>query len=245
MLNVHQIALGYNGTPLIQDLTFSLNQGEVCAVIGHNGSGKSTLMRTLLGIQPPLAGRIDWHGIASDIQPKNIAYLGQSADLDHQFPMRVKDAVAMGAWQGLVTGINQIKPIVLIMLWRELADGWRPAFIRLFFRPDAAPFFCPRYCSGLPVLLLDELFSMIDQTTQSRLVEIIKEWRHEGRGLMIVLYDLSAAGIADNCLLWGMAGLFGQAEDIITIDNLIAHHYLSETQAEWLTLLQQKGVQNV
>ena len=101
MLNVHQISLGYNGTPLIQDLTFALNQGEVCAVIGHNGSGKSTLMRTLLGIQPPLAGRIEWQDVAHDGQPRNIAYLGQSADLDHQFPMRVKDAVAMGlgkAW---------------------------------------------------------------------------------------------------------------------------------------------------
>ena len=70
MLNVHQIALGYNGTPLIQDLTFALNQGEVCAVIGHNGSGKSTLMRTLLGIQPPLVGRIDWHGLHLTSSPK-------------------------------------------------------------------------------------------------------------------------------------------------------------------------------
>ena len=108
-------------------------------------------------------------------------------------------------------------------------------------------FFARAIVQDSPILLLDEPFSTIDQTTQSRLVEIIKEWRQEGRGVMIVLHDLSAVmGIADTCLLLGDGrASFGQAEDIITIDNLIAHHYLSETQAEWLTLLQQKGVQNV
>ena len=251
MLNVHQIALGYNGTPLIQDLTFSLEQGQVCAVIGHNGSGKSTLMRTLLGVQPPLSGRIDWHDVAPDGHPRNIAYLGQSTDLDHQFPMRVKDAVAMGAWQGLGfwTGIDQAKADRIdYALARtgltEMAD--KPLYACSSGQIQRC-FFARAIVQDTPVLLLDEPFSTIDQTTQSRLVEIIKEWRQEGRGLMIVLHDLSAVmGIADTCLLLGDGrASFGQAEDIITIDNLIAHHYLSETQAEWLTLLQQKGVQNV
>ena len=249
MLNVHQIALGYNGTPLIEGCSFALEQGQVCAVIGHNGSGKSTLMRTLLGIQPPLAGRIDWHDPASAPkgQPRNIAYLGQSADLDHQFPMRVKDAVAMGAWKGLGfwTGIDQAKADRIdYALTRtgltEMAD--LPLYACSAGQLQRC-FFARAIVQDAPVILLDEPFSTIDQSTEAKLVEIIREWRAEGRGLMIVLHDLSAVmGLADTCLLLGDGrASFGQADDVITIDNLIAHHYLSETQAEWLTLLQQKG----
>ena len=246
MLNVHQIALGYNGTPLIEGCSFALEQGQVCAVIGHNGSGKSTLMRTLLGIQPPLAGRIDWHDPASAPkgQPRNIAYLGQSADLDHQFPMRVKDAVAMGAWKGLGfwTGIDQAKADRIdYALTRtgltEMAD--LPLYACSAGQLQRC-FFARAIVQDAPVILLDEPFSTIDQSTEAKLVEIIREWRAEGRGLIIVLHDLSAVmGLADTCLLLGDGrASFGQADDVITIDNLIAHHYLSETQAEWLTLLQ-------
>ena len=249
MLNVHQIALGYNGTPLIEGCSFALEQGQVCAVIGHNGSGKSTLMRTLLGIQPPLAGRIDWHDPASAPkgQPRNIAYLGQSADLDHQFPMRVKDAVAMGAWKGLGfwTGIDQAKAdrIDYALTRTGLAEMADLPLYACSAGQLQRCFFARAIVQDAPVILLDEPFSTIDQSTEAKLVEIIREWRAEGRGLIIVLHDLSAVmGLADTCLLLGDGrASFGQADDVITINNLIAHHYLSETQAEWLTLLQQKG----
>ena len=107
MLKAHNLALGYHGKTLVDGLNFTIEAGQISAVIGHNGAGKSTLARTILGLQQPRSGRLDW---AHDA-PRNIAYLGQSADLDNQFPMRVKDAVAMGAWKGLGfwTGIDHRK----------------------------------------------------------------------------------------------------------------------------------------
>ena len=92
MFEARTLTLGYNGQTLIAPFDFTLEAGQVTAVIGHNGAGKSTLARTVLGLQSPLSGQLYWTGG----KPSHIAYIGQSNDLDHQFPMRVRDVVAMG-----------------------------------------------------------------------------------------------------------------------------------------------------
>ena len=251
MLKGHHITLGYRDMTLAQDLSFAVSRGEICAVIGPNGSGKSTLIRTILGLQPPLAGHVAWYDAAEDSRPKNIAYLGQSAEMDHQFPMRVKDVVAMGAWQGLGfwTGIDQSKADrINHALARtgltEMSD--QPLYACSSGQLQRC-FFARAIVQDAPVILLDEPFSTIDQTTEARLIDIIRDWREEGRAVMVVLHDLSSVmTIADTCLLLGdKRASFGVAEEIITVENLLSHRYLTESQAEWLSLLQQKAQQNV
>ena len=64
---------------------------------------------------------------------------------------------------------------------------------------------------------------------------------------MIVLHDISSViGISDSCLLLGAGrALFGRTDDIITTENLISHNYLTAAQAQWLSLLQNKGAGDV
>lgn len=251
MLELHEIALGYQGKTLVDNLSFSLEKGQICAVIGHNGAGKSTLVRTLLGLQPPLSGQINWDDGRPHGTKRQLAYLGQSADLDSQFPMRVKDAVAMGAWQGLGfwasldrTKADRIDYALTRTGLTEMAD--RPLYECSSGQLQRC-FFARAIVQDAPMILLDEPFSAIDQTTETRLIEIIREWRNEGRALLIVLHDLSAVmGISDTCLLLGGGqASYGKTEDIITTENLLTHHYLTETQAEWLSLLRQKGAHDV
>ena len=247
MLKARDLALGYHSKILVDGLNFTLEAGQITAVIGHNGAGKSTLVRTLLGLQSPLSGRLDW---AHD-GPRNIAYLGQSADLDNQFPMRVKDAIAMGAWKGLGfwSGIDQEKADRID--YALTRTGLTPMADRPLYECSSGQlqrcFFARAIVQDAPLILLDEPFSTIDQSTESRLIEIIREWRNEGRALMVVLHDLSAVmGIADHCLILGGGRAdFGKTEDVITTENLLAHQYLTETQAEWLDLMRKKGSHDV
>ena len=58
LMTCKDLALGYQKTVLVQGLNLDVNRGDYWCVIGDNGVGKSTLLRTLLGLQPPLAGRI-------------------------------------------------------------------------------------------------------------------------------------------------------------------------------------------
>lgn len=246
MLNAHNIALGYHGTVLVDGVTFSLEKGQICSVIGHNGAGKSTLVRTLLGLQPPLSGQLDWHSGS----PSDIAYLGQGSDLDQQFPIRVKDAVAMGTWKklGFWQGIDQARAERID--YALVRTGLTSMADRPLYECSSGQlqrcFFARAIVQDAPLILLDEPFAAIDQTTESNLIEIIREWRNEGRALMVVLHDLSAVmGISDHCLLLGGGrAAFGPTEEIITTENLLSHQYLTETQAEWLSLLQ-KGDRHV
>ena len=242
MLKAHDIVLGYNNKALVNTVNFSLSKGEICAVIGHNGSGKTTLVRTLMGLHFPLSGHFEWH----DQKKKDVAYLGQNTLFDSNFPLRVKDVVAMGSWDdlGFWASIDQSK-----------ADHIDHALIRTGLTAMADRplyecssgqlqrcFFARAIVQNSPLILLDEPFSTIDQTTEAKLVEIIQEWRDEGRAIMIVLHDLSAVmGISDTCLLLGNGkASYGPTKAIVTTENLMAHRYLSQTQADWLTLLQEQ-----
>ena len=65
-LSTYGLSIGYQtrqGRRVVQaDLNLQLRPGELAGLIGPNGSGKSTLMRTLAGLQPPLAGGWRWPG---------------------------------------------------------------------------------------------------------------------------------------------------------------------------------------
>lgn len=53
-----RLAIGYGHTPVAQHLSVDIGGGMLTCLIGRNGLGKSTLLRTLAGLQPPLAGRV-------------------------------------------------------------------------------------------------------------------------------------------------------------------------------------------
>ena len=243
MLTAQNIVLGYGSTTLCAQLNFTITTNQICAVIGHNGAGKSTLVRTLLGIQAPLSGSVIW----SHNSPKNIAYLGQSAQLDNHFPMRVKDAVAMGAWPRLGFWQNMSAAIADRVEDALSRTGLSAMADRPLFECSAGQlqrcFFARAIVQDAPIIILDEPFTAIDQSTEEQLVDIIRQWRDEGRCVIIVLHDLSSVmGLADHCLLLGDGrALFGKTDEVVTTENLVSHHYLTQSQAQWLSRLTHDG----
>lgn len=59
LLAVHDLAVARGGLRAVEGLSFSLNAGEALILRGPNGIGKTTLLRTVAGLQPPAAGRIE------------------------------------------------------------------------------------------------------------------------------------------------------------------------------------------
>jgi phospholipid/cholesterol/gamma-HCH transport system ATP-binding protein len=58
VIEVEKLAAGFGGRALFRDVSFQVRRGEVFVILGGSGCGKSTLLKLMIGLVPPLAGRI-------------------------------------------------------------------------------------------------------------------------------------------------------------------------------------------
>ena len=77
MLNVSGLCSGYGNVQIIWDASFSVNDGEVVAILGSNGAGKTTLVRTITGMIRPWKGSVVFDG-------DELAGKSSRAILDHK-----------------------------------------------------------------------------------------------------------------------------------------------------------------
>lgn len=87
------LQVGYRGRAILPPLSVTIRRGEQWALIGQNGAGKTTLLRTLLGLLPPVEGRVT-------ARAATVGYVPQRASLDLGVPARVIDIVRSGVDQG-------------------------------------------------------------------------------------------------------------------------------------------------
>ena len=93
LLTVRDLALGYDGKVIAEDLSFTVEAGDFLCVVGENGSGKTTLMKTLLKLHEPMGGRI----IAGEgLKMTEIGYLPQQTQIQKDFPASVFEVVLSG-----------------------------------------------------------------------------------------------------------------------------------------------------
>ncbi len=97
-LAVHDARIALAGRTILQEVTFALEPGEVCGLIGANGSGKTTLLRAILGFVKLASGRVDiaGEGLAGNGMSRSVGYVPQTIAIDPMMPLRARDLVALG-----------------------------------------------------------------------------------------------------------------------------------------------------
>ncbi len=236
VLKIRDVSIGYPDLTLFRQLSMDIEEGSTLAVLGANGSGKSTFVKMLLGLLQPLEGSLNW----PNGKPREVGYLAQMTEFDRRFPIRVRDLAAMGAWRGfgLLGGLNRNARERMAVALAEagvldIAD--RPLHMLSGGQLQRA-LFARVIMQDAPLILLDEPFAAVDQSTEAHLLTIIRRWRDEGRAVVLVVHDLSS--VLDHCshalLLGGQEATYGTVEDVLTPDRLVAQGYLSESQASWM-----------
>jgi branched-chain amino acid transport system ATP-binding protein len=77
LLDVINVGVRFGGVVALDELTFSVEQGTICALIGPNGAGKTTLFNVLSRLYQPTTGRVTFDGVELlDVPAHRIAHLG-------------------------------------------------------------------------------------------------------------------------------------------------------------------------
>jgi branched-chain amino acid transport system ATP-binding protein len=109
LLEVEGVVVHYGKIAALKDVTLSVDEGEIVALIGANGAGKTTTLKTISGLRPLSAGRIVFEGADISRMPGHkrvIAGIGQAPEGRGVFPgMTVQENLLMGAFtrKGSVT----------------------------------------------------------------------------------------------------------------------------------------------
>jgi len=221
-LRFQNLTLGYDRHPAVHHLDGAVEAGSLTAVVGPNGAGKSTLFKGIVGVLKPLAGAIAFDGV----QPRDIAYLPQVAEIDRSFPISVYDLIAMGLWQskGVFGGIGRedrgtiehaIETVGLSGFEQRaigtLSGGQmqRALFARLLLQ-DAR------------IIVLDEPFAAIDTKTASDLLALVRRWHDEKRTVLTALHDLDLVTktFPQTLLLAREPVAWGATAEVLTPDNI-------------------------
>src|SRR6266536_644850 len=63
LLDVRSVSLDFDGVRAVDELSFDVARGEVCAIIGPNGAGKSSVVNIISGLYRPAAGKVRFDGL--------------------------------------------------------------------------------------------------------------------------------------------------------------------------------------
>lgn len=113
MLKVNGLTSGYGKTQILNRLDFEVNEGEIVTLIGANGAGKTTTLKTICGVVPATAGKVEFagqdltNGKPYDIVDAGITMVPEGRQLFPHFT--VKDNLLMGSYKRAARPIMQRK----------------------------------------------------------------------------------------------------------------------------------------
>lgn len=186
VLNVENLCVQLDDQPILQNVSFTLKQGEAFAVIGPNGAGKTVLFRSLLGLLP-YTGRVEWR---PDVK---IGYVPQRFAIDRSAPISTMEFFLLQSpsfWRPsaafthhLDQELNQmgLDHSILRRPLGELSGGQTQRVLiasALLEKPN--------------VLLLDEPTAAVDAGFEETVYALLHRVQMErGTALLLISHDLS------------------------------------------------------
>ena len=194
-LTCHDLAVGYDGNAVLQGLNFEVRAGDYLCIVGENGSGKSTLMKRILGLQPPISGKV----LTGDGLWKNeIGYLPQQTQIQKDFPASVREIVLSGC-QGRCGSRpfynkEEKKLAADAMEKMQIAPLAKRCYRTLSGGQQQRVLLARALCATRKMLLLDEPVSGLDPKVTAEMYALIQKLNYEdGITVVMISHDLSAA----------------------------------------------------
>ena len=185
-----------NGHTAIHDVSFELQGGMTCALVGVNGSGKSTLFKSLMGQLKPRQGFIRLCGLPVDkaLKQNLIAYVPQSEEVDWQFPVSVYDVVMQGRYGYLnflrIPKAGDKQKVQDAMQRVDIAHLAHRQIGELSGGQKKRVFLARALAQQSHVILLDEPFTGVDVKTEDAIVDLLGQLRAQGHLILVSTHNL-------------------------------------------------------
>jgi len=228
MLNIVEIehlTVQYPDVKALDDVSFTVKEGDFLGIIGPNGAGKSTLFASMLGLNTKYNGTIKFFG--QDIRKsknylKEIGYVPQKPIFEKNFPATVTDVVKMSLQkESNEKNIDNI----LQQLWiHELRDR---RIGELSGGQQQRVFIAKALVNNPKILILDEPVTGIDQQSIDLFYSILRELNSKQKITIIwSSHDLDAVNQLANHVACLNRTLFfhGESDEFFQNDDLVKQY---------------------
>ena len=222
LLEVEDLRTGYGSLPVLQGLSFSIEEGEIAVLLGLNGAGKTTTVISLAGLLNPWGGSIRLHGrdVTKDDTRKLVAEgVVLVPEGRHVFPqLTVAQNLRLGAWshrrdrKGNKQSLDQAVEYFprLKERWSQLAgtlSGGEQQMLAI-----------ARGLMGRPkLLLIDEASLGLSPKLTQTVFEVVERINRDGTTVFMVEQNAGVLGIADRAFVMEKGQLIyeGAGEEIM------------------------------
>ena len=192
LLSTAHLTCGYEGRPVVKDLSFEIAAGSYLCVVGENGAGKSTLVKTLMGLLPPISGTVE---TGEGLTPREIGYLPQQTPVQRDFPATVREIVLSGTlnrrgWRPFYSRAERLRA-ARAMCRLGLADVARRSYRELSGGQQQRVLLARALCATSQLLVLDEPVSGIDSNGLQMFLDTLLDLkRTHHMAILLVSHDL-------------------------------------------------------
>ncbi len=200
MIELRNIGFSYGRYPLFTNVNLVIGDNDFTAIIGSNGCGKTTLVRLILGLLKPTEGEIIYSIEGRRVPRLSMGYLPQCSAVDRQFPITVRDVVALGLLDkksicGATFARHEREVVANAISRMELTSLSECPISRLSGGELQRTLLARAIVSSPNLLVLDEPNTYLDYRSENRLYDYLHEIN---RDCAIVLVGHDIANIRKN-----------------------------------------------
>ena len=199
MVELRNLFVGYDGVPVLKDITLSVPPGQVMALLGPNGCGKSTLLKAALGLIPAQKGEIlldgrNLHTLSPRDVAQKAAYLAQSRSVPNITARRM---VLHGRFPYL-SYPRRYRPEDYAMAdralqWADAADLAHRPMGELSGGQRQKVYLAMALAQDTQSIFMDEPTTFLDIGHQLEVMALARRLAGLGRAVVLVLHDLDLA----------------------------------------------------
>jgi iron complex transport system ATP-binding protein len=233
LLRMQDVAAGYDGRRILEDISLTIHRSECIGIIGPNGAGKSTLLKVLSGALRPYEGSViygthDLYSIPLRKVAREMAFVGQHTTI--QFPFLVREIVMTGRTPFLKnTGAFSQADSEIVTQSLEATDSAALGDRRIdtISAGERQRVMIARALAQTPQhLFLDEPTSHLDIGHQIEILDLVKRLnKKKGLTVITVLHDLNLASeYCDRLILLqnGTVYALGTPQEVLTYQAIEA-----------------------